>query len=210
MSGARSVRRGSFVVLEGGEGSGKTTQLARVGARLRARGHDVVETFEPGGTARGRDIRALLLDGDEPLDSRAELLLLAADRAQHVNEVIEPALARGADVVCDRFTPSTLAYQGHARGLDVEEIARISAWAARDVEPDVVVVLDVPESVAHDRGASGRDRFERAGAEFHAAVRAAYLELAPVHHWVVVDGRGAPDEVESRVWEAVEPRLRRR
>jgi dTMP kinase len=207
MNGLDSGTRAVFVVLEGGEGSGKTTQLARLARRLRERGRDVVETFEPGDTARGRAIRALLLDGDDPLDARAELLLIAADRAQHVAEVIEPALARGADVVCDRFTPSTLAYQGRARGLGVEVVEPFCIWAARRLEPDVVVVLDVPDGVAAARGAADRDRFERAGSGFHAAVRAAYLELAAARGWVVVDGQGRPDEVEASVWAAVEPRL---
>ncbi|HEX5616431.1 MAG TPA: dTMP kinase [Acidimicrobiia bacterium] len=196
------------MVLEGGEGSGKSTQVAALAARLRADGRDVVETLEPGGTSLGRELRALLLHHDGPLDARAELLLLLADRAQHVHEVVEPALARGADVVSDRYTPSTLAYQGVARDLGVDEVARSSRWAAGGLEPDLVIVLDVAPETAVARGASGRDRFERAGVEFDARVRAAYRDLAREHGWPLVDASGSPDEVAAEVWRHVAPLVR--
>jgi dTMP kinase len=203
----RDVTRGVFIVLEGGEGSGKSTQAAILARRLRADGRDVVETFEPGGTARGALLRSVLLDDDTPLDPRAELLLLAADRAQHVSETIAPALLRGTVVVCDRFSPSTLVYQGVARGLGVDAVEVVDGFATSGVAPDVVVVLDVSEAVARERLPEARDRFERAGAEFHVAVRAAYRDLAPAHGWVVVDGGGAPDAVAALVWETVAPHL---
>lgn len=198
---------GVFIVFEGGEGSGKSTQAEILARRLRAEGRDVVETFEPGGTARGALLRSVLLDDDTPLDPRAELLLLAADRAQHVAELISPALARGAVVVCDRFSPSTLVYQGVARGLGVDTVEAVDRFAAAGVQPDVVVVLDVSESVARDRLPEARDRFERAGAEFHSAVRGAYRDLAPARGWAVVPGDAAPDAVAALVWDAVHPQL---
>jgi dTMP kinase len=201
------VTRGVFIVLEGGEGSGKSTQAAILARRLRADGRDVIETFEPGGTARGALLRSVLLDDDTPLDPRAELLLLAADRAQHVSETIAPALLRGNVVVCDRFSPSTLVYQGVARGLGVEAVEVVDGFATAGVAPDVVVVLDVSEAVSRERLPEARDRFERAGAEFHTAVRAAYRDLAPAHGWVVVDAGGPPDAVAALVWETVAPHL---
>jgi dTMP kinase len=202
-----SSARGAFIVLEGGEGSGKSTQSAILARRLRAEGRDVVETFEPGGTARGALLRSVLLDDETPLDPRAELLLMAADRAQHVSELIAPAVARGAIVVCDRFSPSTLVYQGVARGLGVDAVEVVDRVATAGTQPDVVVVLDVSEAVAHERLPEASDRFERAGAEFHAAVRGAYRDLASARGWAVVAGEGAPDAVAALVWEAVAPHL---
>ncbi len=194
---------GLFIVLEGGEGSGKSTQAARLAARLRDEGLDVVETFEPGATAFGARLRDLLLHDSDAIDARAELFLLASDRAQHVEEVIAPALGRGAVVVCDRYSPSTLAYQGRARGLDLEMVAEVCRLAEGDIEPDVVVVLDVDDDVARARAPRHPDRLERAGDDFHAAVRAAYRELAPRQGWVVVDGNGSIDDVAAKVWAAV-------
>src|ERR671911_261127 len=126
---------GAFVVLEGGDASGKSTQARLLADRLRSAGREVVETFEPGATEAGAAIRALLLDGDGPVDPTAEALLLAADRAQEVADVIRPALARGADVVSDRFVPSSLAYQGVGRGLGVERIEKLNRWATGGLEP---------------------------------------------------------------------------
>jgi dTMP kinase len=191
---------GRLVVLEGGEGSGKSTQAALLARRLREHGREVVETFEPGATALGARVRELLLHG-AALEPRAELLLLAADRAQHVAEIVRPALARGADVVSDRYAPSTLAYQGRARGLGVDVVASISRFAADGLEPDVVVVLDVARDEARARRPRASDRFERAPDDFHDAVVAAYRELSIAHGWAVVDGSGPPGEVAARVWD---------
>ena len=199
--------RGAFIVLEGGEGSGKSTQAQLLARRLRSEGRDVVETFEPGGTARGARLRSVLLDDESPLDPRAELLLMAADRAQHVAELIAPAVARGAVVVCDRFSPSTLVYQGVARGLGVEVVEAIDRFAAQDTVPAVVVVLDVSDAVALARLPEATDRFERAGADFHAAVRGGYRDLAAQRGWVVVAGAAPLDTVAAAVWEAVSPHL---
>ncbi len=200
---------GRFVVLEGGEGSGKSTQVERLAARLREAGVDVVTTFEPGATARGAALRGLLLDDAAPLDPRAELLLMIADRAQHVAEVVRPALAAGNVVVSDRFTPSTLAYQGVGRGLGVAAVAALSEFATGGLEPDLVVVLDVADEVAARRRPVAGDRMEHAGAEFHSRVRAAYRDLAPANGWVLVDGNGDIDTVAATVWSVVEPAVAR-
>jgi dTMP kinase len=193
--------RGWLVVFEGGEASGKSTQAARLAADLGA-----VLTREPGGTELGKRIRAIVLDpAVSAVAPATEALLMAADRAQHVAEVIEPALAAGDDVVTDRYIPSTLAYQGYGRGLDVDELRRLSAWASGGVDADLVVLLDVPPSVAAER-LEGRDRMEAAGDEFHARVADGYRQLAADDpgRWVVVDGVGSIDEVAARVRDAVE------
>jgi dTMP kinase len=192
-----------FIALEGGEGSGKSTQAALLAARLGA-----VLTREPGGTEVGGRIRVIVLDPQvgTALDARAEALLMAADRAQHVAEVIRPALSRGDHVVTDRFSGSTLAYQGYARGLDVGELAWLSGWATGRLEPDVVILLDVPADVAVARMKPGPDRMEAAGDEFHRKVAEGYRALASSEpaRWRVVDGLGTVEEVEARVAKAVE------
>ena len=194
--------RGRFIAFEGGEATGKSTQAAILSAALGA-----VLTREPGGTALGERIRALLLDRSRPsLDARAEALLLAADRAQHVAEVVRPALEAGRDVVCDRYAHSSLAYQGHGRGLALDEVRGLSTFATDDLWPDVVVLLDVPDDVARARLGS-LDRFESEGADFHERVVAGFREMAAAEGWVVVDGAGSVDEVAERVWAAVRERL---
>jgi dTMP kinase len=198
---------GRFVVLEGGDASGKSTQIGRLVARLTKAGREVVETFEPGGTDAGRQIRALVLDGgDTAIDARTEALLMAADRAQHIAEVVRPALTRGAWVVSDRHVPSTLAYQGIGRDLDVAELEQLSGWATAGLTPDLVLVLDVPDDVAAARRSVG-DRMEREAESFHAQVRAAYHSLAADRGWVLVDGSGDADTVDGRVWAVVSERL---
>ncbi|MFN2608019.1 MAG: dTMP kinase [Acidimicrobiales bacterium] len=204
----RVLTRGRLVALEGGEACGKSTQAALLAGRLGA-----VLTHEPGATGLGRRLRELVLGSDAgrvPLDSRAEALLLAADRAQHVAEVVAPALAAGRHVVTDRFSGSTLAYQGHGRGLDLGELARLSSWASQGVEPDVVVLLDVePAEAATRQGSRTLDRMEAEADGFHERVRAGYLSLAAADpgRWVRVDGSGTAAEVAVRVWEAVSGRL---
>ena len=194
-----------FIVFEGGEASGKSTQASRLAARLGA-----VHTREPGGTAIGAGLRSLLLDARTTgLADRAEALLMAADRAQHVAEVVRPALDQGDHVVCDRYIGSTLAYQGHGRGLPVVDLKRISAWAADDLWPDLIVLLDVPPEVAAARSGGPRDRMEAAGDDFHDRVARGYRALASTDplHWVTVDGTGSADEVEAAVWRAIAARL---
>ena len=141
----------TFIVLEGGEGSGKSTQVALLVEQLRGEGREVVATFEPGDTPTGRRIRETLLHGDDALAPTAELLLMLADRAQHVAEVIRPALGRGAVVVCDRYSPSTVVYQGVARDLGVADAEGWCEFATGGLAPDAVVVLDIPDAVAEAR-----------------------------------------------------------
>jgi len=198
---------GRFVVLEGGDGSGKSTQGRRLAAWLREQGVEVVETFEPGATDAGAAIRELLLHRPDPIDPVAEALLMAADRAQHVATVIRPALARGAWVLSDRFLPSSLVYQGVVRGLGVDAVAELNRMAVGDVTPDLVVLLDVTDAVAEARRGSVSDRLEAEGAAFHASVRAAYRELAPSRGWVVVDANAELDDVTSALRDAVAPLL---
>jgi dTMP kinase len=196
--------RGRFVVLEGNDGCGKSTQAGRLVRRLEGAGHAVVATFEPGATELGRTLRQILLGGAVTVSARAEALLMAADRAQHVADVIEPALARGAWVVSDRFVGSSLAYQGAARGLGVDAVAALNRFATGDLEPDLVVYLDAPVEVLRARQKAHRDRIESEGDDFLEAVSAAYDELARRLGWCVVDATPEPDEVEERVWRSIE------
>jgi dTMP kinase len=198
---------GHFVVLEGGDTSGKSTQAGLLVDRLRALGHDVVPSFEPGATDVGGAIRALILDEPATVDPMTETLLLAADRAQEVADVIRPALARGADVVSDRYVPSSLAYQGVGRGLGVERVEKLNRWATYGLEPALVIVLDVHDATAESRRTEPRDRLERAGADFHAVVRQAYRSLAADRGWVVIDGDDEVELVADRVWNTVRERL---
>jgi dTMP kinase len=195
------VSRRRFIAFEGGEGSGKSTQAALLAARLGA-----VLTHEPGGTEVGARLRAIVLDSPVVMEARAEALLMVADRAQHVAEVIRPALDAGRDVVSDRFTGSTLAYQGYGRGLPVEELTLLSRWATGGLEPDVVVLLDVPAEVAAARMRRTLDRMEAAGSEFHRRVVEGYRALAAADpdRWRVVDGSGTVDDVEALVLKALD------
>ncbi len=196
--------RGRLIALEGREASGKSTQADILARRLGA-----VLTREPGGTALGERIRALLLDPEATtLDARAEALLMAADRAQHVTETIRPALEAGQHVVTDRYSHSSLAYQGHGRGLPVEEVRWVSDWATGRLSPDLVVLVDVPEDVARRRRI-GSDRFELEDQAFHRRVAEGYRLLAAqdADRWRVVDGTGTVEDVAARIWSAVEARL---
>ncbi len=206
------VTRGRFVVLEGGDGSGKSTQAARLAQWLRTQRITVVETFEPGAGAVGAVLREVLLHGPVPVTPVAEALLMAADRAQHVTSEIEPALARGDWVVCDRYVPSSLVYQGVVRGLGVDVVDQLSSVATGGLTPDVVVLLDVSDAVAdarldHESRAEESDRLEREGSTFHASVRAAYRDLAPSREWIVIDADGNVDDVAEHVRRAVAPLL---
>jgi dTMP kinase len=195
---------GVFVVLEGGDGCGKSTQVQLLVSRLRDLGREVVATREPGATEAGAAIRSLVLGGGD-LDPRAEALLIAADRAEHVAEVILPALERGAIVVSDRYIPSSLAYQGVARGLGVDEIALLSEWATGGLAPDLVIVLDVSPSEAAGRRARPEDRMEREPDSFRAAVNQAYRDLASRFGWTLIDGAEPVEGVADEIWAAVRP-----
>lgn len=199
-----------LIAFEGGEGTGKSTQARLLAERL---GAGALLTFQPGATAIGAALRRVVLDpATVGLDARAEALLYAADRAQHVAEVIRPALAEGRTVITDRYTHSSVAYQGIGRGLGADEVAAVSAFATDGLLPDLVVLLVVPASVRDERLAArgGRDRLESAGDDFHARVEAGFLDLAAADpdRWVVIDGDAPADEVAASVWSALEPRLR--
>jgi dTMP kinase len=194
---------GRFLVLEGGDATGKTTQTARLANRLRDHGREVLATFEPGGTALGRSLRRLLLDGSANVEPEAEALLMAADRAQHVLEVVRPALARGDWVVSDRFVPSSLAYQGVGRGLGVPTIEIVNGIATGGLEPDLVMVLDLPPEVATERFGAARDRLEEEDDAFRLAVHEAYRDLAGSRGWVLVDAAGPVEAVGDQIWAVV-------
>ncbi len=199
---------GRFVVLEGGDATGKSTQVRRLVERLRGAGHDVVETFEPGATPLGAQLRSVLLERDATIDPVTEALLMAADRAQHVAEVLRPALERGAWVVSDRFVPSSLAYQGVARGLGVEPVDALSRMATGGLEPDLVVVLEVSVAEARRRLGTARDRLEGESAAFVEAVHDAYRTLAAARDWPVVDAEQDVDAVADAIWAVVDERCR--
>ncbi len=198
---------GTFLALEGGEGAGKSTQLRLLEQWLTSQGHDVVVTREPGATAAGQRIRALLLDpATGRLAPRAEAMLYAADRAQHVAEVVRPALERGAVVLTDRYVDSSLAYQGAGRELAVDEVKRLSHWATGGLRPDLVVLLDVDPVVGLARAGDTPDRIEAESLDFHRRVRAGFLELAEddPDRYVVVSAELPPDQVLVQVQDRVE------
>ena len=204
---------GLFVTFEGGEGSGKSTQVARLAARLRALGHDPVVTHEPGGTALAEGIRALLLDPAQRPGAIAEALLLEASRAELVTHVIRPALTAGRIVLCDRYTDSTLAYQGGGRGLDPAMLSEWNRVATGALVPDVTLLFDLDPVIGLERrgkASPSTNRLDRESLEFHRRVRARYLELAAhePERFVVIDATANADVMEPTVWEAVESRRR--
>ena len=196
----------AYIALEGLEGCGKSTHTTRLGQHL-----DAVITREPGGTRIGAELRAILANPDNvEMDRRTEALLMAADRAQHMAEVIAPALERGQHVVSDRSIYSTLAYQGYGRQLGTAELLTISQWALRDRLPDIVIYIDVPTDVLNERLAKrDLDRFEREGAEFFARIAQGFSELqqADPTRWIVIDGTMSKDDVEADIHTKVLARL---
>lgn len=195
---------GLFVVFEGGDRVGKSTQVRALAASLQASGVDHIVTFEPGDTPAGATIRQLLLDPSSHLDDRAEALLYAADKAQHLAEVVRPALAAGQVVVCDRYLDSMLAYQGAGRDLAVAELVPILDWATDGLRPDLTVLLDADPARAVAR-LTNKDRLEAAGHDFHTRVRQGFLDLAaedPERYLVLtalVSVRGIAAEVRAAV-----------
>jgi len=196
---------GTWVVFEGGDGVGKTTQINLLAQWLRSRGPDVVVTREPGGTELGRELRAAIMHGGH-VAPRAEALLYAADRAHHIHTLVAPALERGAVVVQDRYLDSSIVYQGGARGLG-DEVERISLWAAEGLMPDLTVVLDMAPQA--NRLSRDLDRVERETAEHAAMIREGFLALAAraPQRYVVIDAARAIDEVAADVTAAVERTL---
>lgn len=208
MDAELSAERGRLITVEGIEGAGKSTNLAFVAAQLAAAGHAVVETREPGGTALGEAIRAVVLaPAEAPVAPEAEALLMFAARAQHLDEVIEPALARGAWVVCDRFTDATYAYQGGGRGMALSRIAALEDWVQGALRPDLTLLLDIDPEVGlqrvRERGDS--DRFDAETIEFFEGVRAVYLRRAAQHpeRYAVVDAEQPLAKVQASLTEAL-------
>ncbi|MGB0405857.1 MAG: dTMP kinase [Pseudomonadales bacterium] len=209
------MRPGRFITLEGGEGAGKSTQLQTVAACLTAAGIPFLTTREPGGTSRAEAIRGLLLSPGErePMASETELLLMFAARAQHVKQRIEPALAAGTWVLCDRFTDATRAYQGGGRGLDLSQIDALAAWVHGDCWPDLTLLLDVPaaQGLARAEKRSAKDRIEQEALAFFERVRAHYLAQAAAEpeRFRVIDAAPAEAAVTAQVTAAVEAFLAR-
>ncbi|NYJ73419.1 dTMP kinase [Allobranchiibius huperziae] len=195
-----------FVVFEGGDGAGKTTQIEALREWLSRGEQEVVVTREPGGTKLGLQLRDLLLHGDH-VAPRAEALIFAADRAHHVETVVRPALARGAVVIADRYQDSSIAYQGAGRTLDAKEIAEVSRWATQGLVPDVTILLDLDPAVGLARRGPGGDRLEQEKADFHERVRAGFLALAAAasHRYLVVDATLPAEEVTALVRDRVAP-----
>jgi dTMP kinase len=195
------MKRGQFITFEGIDGAGKSTQIAFLADHLRAQGHTVLVTREPGGTPLGESLRALILN--QPMDPRTETLLMFAARAEHLAQVIRPALAAGHWVVCDRFTDATYAYQSGGRGLPGADIEALAHWVHPDLQPDRTVLVDVPPAVAAARLASARaaDRFEAEQGAFFARVRDAYLERAQrePQRFVILDGTQPPAAIQAQI-----------
>ncbi len=206
-------RQGFFIVFEGGEGAGKSVQASLLVAKLRAQGHAVVVTREPGGTRIGEQIRAITHNPENvDLDARAEAYLMAASRAQHVAEIIAPALSDGRIVVCDRFVDSTIAYQGYGRGLGPDVIARLNELAVNGAKPDLTFFLNVPVEVglARREGSVKKDRMDLQEKEFYTRVHEGYLTLAKTSpaRYVVIDATASVEEIASDIWKIIEETVR--
>jgi dTMP kinase len=205
-------RAGLFITLEGGDGSGKSTQAALLEQWLTELGRTVVRTREPGGTDAGVEIREIVLHHRGDIAPRAEALLYAADRAHHVETLVRPALARGEVVLQDRYIDSSVAYQGAGRVLDPDEIRGLSLWATGGLLPDLTILLDLDETTARERLDTSRTRYDRLEAEkgeFHARVRGAYLELAAAEpeRFLVVDASRPVEEIAADIRQRLSPRL---
>jgi dTMP kinase len=195
-----STAPGLFLCFEGGDGAGKSTQVRLLTAELEARGREVLVTRQPGGTALGAQIRELVLHGDH-VSPRAEALLFAADKAHHVDELIRPALASGTVVVTDRYTDSSIAYQGAGRDLGADEIRELQHWAVGGLFPDLTIVLDVSPEVGRARRGDLHDRLESEADIFHAAVRQGFLDLAArePQRYLVIDAGLPAEQIHAEV-----------
>jgi dTMP kinase len=206
-----SPRRGLFITLEGGEGSGKSSQAQALKALVEGTGRSVTVTREPAGCPLGQRVRELLSDPSLELDARSELFLFVAARAQHVAEVIRPALERGEVVICDRFGDSSVAYQGYGRGLGPDDVRLANRMAMQGLVPDLTVLLDVPVEMGLGRkaGEDAPDRIGQEGTQFHERVRRGYLAMAAeeAEHFLVVDATLPPEKLTERIWRRLEPLL---
>ncbi|MDO5720575.1 MAG: dTMP kinase [Actinomycetaceae bacterium] len=199
--------RGLFITLEGGDSCGKTTQIELIRQWLTELGITPVMTREPGGTALGNEIRALILHGPEDVDPRCEALLYAADRAYHMATKVRPALTQGRVVVQDRYLDSSVAYQGTARALGVEEIRELNMWATNNLLPDVTLLLDIDPVKAQARRTRELDRLEREPIEFHQRIRQQYLALAQAEpeRFHVLDAARSPSEIQADIRRILTP-----
>lgn len=209
------MTKGLFIVFEGIDGSGTTTQCKLLADKIACSGHPVVQTREPGGTPLGELIRALVLDpNSQGMSDLTELLLYAASRAQHVNEVLKPAISKGEHVICDRYMGSTWAYQGYGRQIDLGLIAKVTQIAADGCEPDLTIYLDLPVNTAKERRAkrdSVPDRLELEGERFQKRVAAGYRVLAERDgvRALVIDGKKSAEAVEHEIWDELVKRWSR-
>jgi dTMP kinase len=197
---------GLFITLEGGDGSGKSTQIAFIREWCEERGREVVQTFEPGGTDFGKEIREIVLHSRGHITPRSEALLYAADRAHNIATIVRPALERGAVVLQDRYLDSSVAYQGAGRVLDATEIRDLSLWATEGLKPHVTILLDLDPAVSRDRLAAENKRFDRLESEaldFHSRVRESYLDIARAEpeRFLVVDATLPREEIRDRIFE---------
>ncbi|WEV76775.1 dTMP kinase [Janibacter cremeus] len=199
-----SEPQGTFIAFEGGDGAGKSTQVRRLARAFEEAGREVVITRQPGGTVLGGALRDLVLHGDE-VTPRAEALIFAADKAQHVEEVVLPALEDGAVVITDRYIDSAIAYQGAGRDLGAAEVTELQDWAVDGLVPHLTVVVDINPGEGRRRRGDVHDRMESEAEGFHAAVRGHFLALAESapDRYLVVDGSASPDEIARLVWERV-------
>jgi dTMP kinase len=195
-----TVRQGLFIAFEGGDGAGKSTQVRLLAEALGAAGHDVLITREPGGTDLGAEIRDLVLHGDH-VSSRAEALLFAADKAHHVDQLIRPALREGRTVITDRYTDSSVAYQGAGRDLGATEVHDLQMWAVDHLVPSLTVIVDVPAAEGRRRRGDIHDRLESEEDAFHDAIRAHFLAMADAapHRYLVVDGTLTAGQIHAAV-----------
>ena len=221
MGGKQGGKRGLLITVEGVEGSGKTTQCARLAKRLREVGHRVLETREPGGTPLAEQIRSLFLgtaagaERAEPITPESEALLVFACRSQHVSQVIEPAIRQGVIVLCDRFLDSTLAYQGYGRGLDVQTLRTLNRFATKGLAPALTLLFDLPAQTGlarRRRNDLELNRLDRETKRFHERVRRGFLALAAKEprRVKVLDARADPDRVEAAAWTLVQRCLAKR
>ncbi|MHB9035477.1 MAG: dTMP kinase [Armatimonadota bacterium] len=197
-----------FVTIEGVEGAGKSTLADELASLLRTSGREVVVTAEPGGSELGVRIRELVLESKSAISDRAELLLFEAARAQHVDETILPALSRGAIVICDRYADSSLAYQGYARGIDLNTVRTLNDYATSGLKPDLTILLDLPADAGLSRQKK-TDRVSSEGLDFHEAVRQGFLALAQAEpeRFVVLDARQSIDDIVKQSLEVIEPEV---
>lgn len=205
------MKKGLFITLEGPDGSGKSTQLEKISEYLKECNVDFIVTRDPGGTELGSRLREILLNYDGEVSDNCELFLYLADRAQHIDTKIFPALEKGKIVICDRHVDSTLAYQGYGRGLDCEKINLLNSIVTHERKPDLTILFDVDTETASKRVGSNKDRLESLSFEFHKKVREGYLSIANVEseRFQVVDGTKSIDEVFEKVRKILDPLILR-